>query len=72
MHFWIARYAFIHKVCIVLLHVAILEMDEEDFEDISDENETEVETGLRYSVFYVACLFLSYWTVANDCFYSDE
>lgn len=21
---------------------------------------------------YVACLFLSYWTVANDCFYSDE
>lgn len=45
MHFWIARYAFIHKVCIVLL--AILEMDEEDFEDISDENETEVETGLR-------------------------
>lgn len=30
--------------------LAILEMDEEDFEDISDENETEVETGLRYSV----------------------
>uniref|UniRef100_K1PPI3 Nucleolar pre-ribosomal-associated protein 1 n=1 Tax=Magallana gigas TaxID=29159 RepID=K1PPI3_MAGGI len=40
-----ARYAFIHRVCIVLL--AILEMDEEDFKDISDENETEVETGLR-------------------------
>lgn len=70
MHFWIARYALIHKVCIVLL--AILEMDEEDFEDISDENETEVETGLRYSVCLLACLFLSYWTVANDCFYSDE
>lgn len=36
------------KVCIVFL--AILKMDEEDFEDISDENEAEVETGLRYSV----------------------
>lgn len=47
-------------------------MDEEDFEDISDENETEVETGLRYSVCLCSLLFLSYWTVANDCFYSDE
>lgn len=43
-------------------------MDEEDFEDISDENETEVETGLRYSV-YLACHFVLYCTVVNDCFF---
>lgn len=61
MHFWTARYAFIHKVCIVL--IAILEMDEEDFEDISDENETEVETGLRYNV----CLCSLLFSIILDC-----
>lgn len=51
-----------------IVFLAILKMDEEDFEDISDENETEVETGLRYSV-YLACRFVSYCTVVNDCFF---
>lgn len=51
-----------------IVFLAILNMDEEDFEDISDENETEVETGLRYSV-YLACCFVSYCTVVNDCFF---
>lgn len=54
------------------MFLVILEMDEEDFEDILDENEIEVEIGLRYSVFYVVCFFLLYWIVVNDCFYFDE
>lgn len=43
--------------------IAILEMDEEDFGDISDENETEVATGLRYSV----CLCSLPFSIILDC-----
>lgn len=72
MYFWIVRYVFIYKVCIVFL--VILEMDEEDFKDILDENEIEVEIGLRYNVclcslfFFIILdwskrLFLFWWII---------
>lgn len=45
------------------MFLVILEMDEEDFKDILDENEIEVEIGLRYNV----CLFSLFFFIILDC-----